>query len=58
MELIEVVGDGQEWRSHGGVCLDIASLTIDDVSHGDTFVGVIGVAVDDGRRVDNAVGAH
>ena len=48
MQLIEVVGDWQEWRSHGSVRLDVAGLTIDDVCHGDTFVGVVGVAVDDG----------
>jgi len=48
VELIEEVGDWQEWRSHGGVRLDVAGLAVDDVSHGDTFVGVVGVTVDDG----------
>jgi hypothetical protein len=58
MCLVEEVGEWQERRSHGRVCLDIAGLAVDDVRHGDAFVGVVGVAVDDGGGVDDAVGGH
>ena len=58
MRLVKKVRNWQEWRRHGRVSLNIASLAVDDVRHGDAFVGVVGVAVDDGGGVDDAVRGH
>jgi len=58
MLLVEEVRDWQEWRSHGRMCLDVTSLTVDDVRHRDTFISVVGVAINDGGGVDDTVWGH
>jgi hypothetical protein len=59
VRLVQDAGNVQRRRARGkgAVTLNVASHTIDDVSHGLAGVGVKGVVVDNRALVDGAVGA-
>jgi len=37
------------------VRLDVTSHTVDDVGHGNTWIGLVGVVVDDGSSIDGTI---
>ena len=57
MLLIEDGGDVEDALAGGqrAMRLDVASHTVDDMRHGDTRVGIVGVVVDDGAGVDGLI---
>lgn len=60
MFLIKDGGDVKDTLARGqrAMRLDVASHTVDNMRHGDTRVGVVGVVVDDRASVDGLIGTQ